>query len=64
MPYNRDMTKRVGRPQGREQAAPVTLKDSRYQPSRKELRADMTIPASSRQVMKSVVRTRPIQFEK
>ena len=58
------MEKRTNKWQPREQGGPVTLKNSRYQPSRDELRADVTIKATPKQVMKSVVRRRPVRFEK
>ena len=41
----------------------VTLKNSRYQPSRKQLRQDVTIKASPLKIMRSVLRTRPVRFE-
>lgn len=48
----------------RETGNPVTLKGSRYQPSRKELAEDVRINASPREVMRSVVRLRKVRFEK
>lgn len=42
----------------------VTPKNSCYQPSRKELRSDATIPASPKQAMKAVAGWRPTLFEK
>lgn len=57
------MAKQSDTPQRREQGAPATLKNSRYQPSRRELRTDVTIKATLKPVMKSVVRQRPIRFE-
>ena len=48
------------KPSGR----PVTIKPSTYQPSRKELREDITIDASPEEVLRSVLRPRLVRFRK
>ena len=50
-------------PKSRERQS-VTLKSSRYQPTRAELFESMTIPASPEKIMKSVVRLQPVRFGK
>ena len=57
--------KQTKRPQGRtvEHLPIVKVKPSTYQPSRKELREDVTLQVDPREVLRAVLRPVKIQFE-
>ena len=43
---------------------PAKVRPSTYQPSRRELQEDITINAFPEEVLRSVLRPRPVQFDK